>query len=87
MIYTVTWKPEAERRLAELWLAASDRQLLADAANNIERTLRQLGKRAGDLLSEPYRVITAPPLRAVFTAQAEDHVVNVIAVWRHESSD
>lgn len=56
MIYTVTWKPEAERRLAELWLAASDRQLLADAANNIERTLRQLGERAGDFLSEPYRV-------------------------------
>jgi hypothetical protein len=36
MKYTVVWKPSAEKRLAEIWMASSDRQRIADAADRID---------------------------------------------------
>ena len=48
MKYTVVWKPEAERRLAELWMKADNPQKLADAANLIERELGVAPDSVGD---------------------------------------
>jgi hypothetical protein len=36
MNYTVVWKHEAEDELADFWLAATDRQAVADAAHRLE---------------------------------------------------
>ncbi len=36
MNYTVVWRPSAERTLAQIWTAATDRQAIADAANLID---------------------------------------------------
>ena len=48
MKYTVVWKPEAERRLTELWMATDDPQGLADAANLIERELAIAPENVGE---------------------------------------
>ena len=40
MWYTVTWSPFAQDQLADLWLAAADRDALTRAAHEIDRTLR-----------------------------------------------
>jgi len=40
MIFTVVWRPEAERALADLWNRAEDRQAITDAADTIDALLR-----------------------------------------------
>ncbi len=37
--YTVVWHDDARDELARLWLAASNRQSISDAANTIDREL------------------------------------------------
>ncbi len=39
MRFTVTWHPSAEQELAEIWLEASDRERVAQAANTIDQVL------------------------------------------------
>jgi len=38
--YTVVWTPQARGHLANLWMAATNRQAVSDAANRIDRALR-----------------------------------------------
>jgi len=66
MRYTVVWKPEAERRLAELWMEADDPQRLADAANLIERELAIAPDHVGEQRVGPIRVVVVPPLECTF---------------------
>jgi hypothetical protein len=40
MRYTVIWSPETESELASIWMRASDQQAVSDAANSIDRQLR-----------------------------------------------
>ena len=54
MRYTVVWKPQAERRLAELWMEADDPERLADAANLIERELAIAPTAVGEQRTWPY---------------------------------
>ncbi|MBC7855311.1 MAG: hypothetical protein IAF94_17930, partial [Pirellulaceae bacterium] len=41
MKYTVIWEPDAANELARLWLDSTDRQTVADAANEIDRLLSE----------------------------------------------
>lgn len=41
MRYAVLWTPMAERDLAELWLAAPDREALRSAADTLDQGLRR----------------------------------------------
>jgi hypothetical protein len=41
MKYTVLWTPYAESKLAELWMQASSRQSVSEAADKIDEFLRQ----------------------------------------------
>jgi hypothetical protein len=48
MKYTVRWGADAERRLAELWLSATDQQAVADAADAIDASLGRNPLAAGE---------------------------------------
>jgi hypothetical protein len=61
MKYTVVWKPEAERRLTELWLEAVDPEGLANAANLIERELALVPASVGEQREGGERVVMVPP--------------------------
>jgi len=62
MRYTVVWKPEAERRLAELWMEADDPERFADAANLIERELAIAPASVGEQRVGSIRVVVVPPV-------------------------
>jgi len=81
MKYTVVWKPEAERRLAELWMESADQEKLADAANLLERELAVVPESLGEERDEDTRIVIAPPLGIHFRVHSEDRQVVVLTVW------
>lgn len=40
MRYTVNWRSKAQDELARIWLRASNRRAVTDAANRIDRLLK-----------------------------------------------
>ena len=82
MKYTVTWKPSAKGRLADIWLSAEDRAAIASAADRIDRLLASDPMDAGESRSGNDRILIASPLAVVFEVSELDCRVDVLAV-RH----
>lgn len=82
MNYTVTWKPSAKDRLAEIWMAAPDRFAVAGAANAIDRLLGVDPLRHGESRSGTCRILVVEPLAVVYDAHELDRLVEVLSV-RH----
>ena len=80
MKYTVVWKPEAERRLAEFWMQADDPERFADAANLIERELAVNLDSVGEQRIGSIRVVIVPPVGMHFRVNADDRQVLVLTV-------
>ena len=84
MRYTVVWKPEAERRLAELWMQSKDPERFADAANLIDRELATAPASVGEQRIGSIRVVVVSPVGIHFRVNAEDRQVLVLTVWSTE---
>jgi len=82
MTYTVVWRPSAERKLAEIWTGADDRQTVTDAANTIDALLRSRPLDAGESRVANIRILTVLPLSVYYDVHEEDRLVAVWAVWR-----
>lgn len=78
--YTVVWLRDAIDELGEIWLAASNRNVIAAASAEIDRNLATDASLKGRPLSEGLRVYDAPPLRAVFSVSDGDRKVEVARV-------
>ncbi len=81
MKYTVVWVPAAQDALARLWLRASDRQAVSDAADRIEVTLRHDPDRKVTPLGKLF-VYEAFPLAVLCAIDPGDCMVRVISVKR-----
>ncbi len=81
MNYTVIWKGEAERRLATLWINATDRKALTDAANRIDVLLSRDPEHLGESREAGRRVLLDPPLGVVFSVLPDARTVLVLTVW------
>ena len=81
MKYTVIWQPDAANELARLWLDSTDRQAVADAANEIDRLLSE------NPYDEKYEVvwgegaIAVLPLGVDFEVSGHDMKVTVSGIW------
>lgn len=77
---TVTWHPDAQSELACIWLDASERQAVADAANEIDRELSQDPDQKGE---EFYgdRLFVALPLAVTYAVFPDDLRVQILQVW------
>jgi hypothetical protein len=62
MKYTVIWRPLAEGKLAELWSAASDREAVGAAADEIDVRLGQAPQTEGESRWGATRILLVPPL-------------------------
>ena len=69
MRFTVTWHPEAEDELAELWISAEDRDAITAAVLAIDTALRSDALAKGEAVAENLRAFHAPPLRVLFCSQ------------------
>ena len=81
MKYTVIWKPSARRELAEIWNDASDRQAVADAANEIDRRLAVDPEHEGESRESGFRVIFITRLAASYHVSLSDRLVSVLRIW------
>lgn len=84
MSFTVVWKPEAERRLAEIWTDAADRNAVTRAAGIIDRALGDDPESLGESRNEGRRVLLEPPLGVIYRVSPADRMVTVVAVWTYE---
>ena len=87
MRYTVLWTVTAERSLADIWLNAQDRQLVADAANSIDHQLRYDAEERGESRESGRRILLAAPLGVKFRVVSDDRIVRVLHVWRFEQPE
>lgn len=80
MSYTVTWKPSAKAKLAEIWIAASDRTAITAAVSRIDALLRVNPGGQGESRAGISRIFIASPLAVVYDLREDDRVVNVLSV-------
>jgi hypothetical protein len=75
------WIP-VEQDLAELWVNASDRQAVTDAANLIDRLLTKDPLNVGESRDGNTRILIVPPLAVYYDVILDDHRVLIWQVWR-----
>jgi len=80
--YTVVWVESALDELADLWLAAPDREAITAAADAIDQELAVDAPSKGIELSEGLRALFSPPLRILFTVREVDRIAEVLRVKR-----
>jgi mRNA-degrading endonuclease RelE of RelBE toxin-antitoxin system len=81
MNYQVVWKPEAERRLTEIWLNATDRQAVTSASSMIDLRLSHDPASQGESREKNQRILYVFPLAVIFKVQSRSKIVRVLTVW------
>jgi hypothetical protein len=84
MNYTVLWLPDAEQELAALWLAAPDRKVVTQAANEIDQRLRRNAPNEGESRPDGLRILLVAPLGVLFGVEESRRIVQVVQVWCFE---
>lgn len=79
-MYTVVWLKSVHQEVGEIWLAASNRNAVTAASAEIDRELAVDAEVKGKPLSEGLRVYDAPPLRAVYSVDPENRLVEVCRI-------
>lgn len=82
MTHTVLWRPTAERKLAEIWTDAADRQAVTSAADEIDALLKSQPSEIGESRVANTRILTVAPLSVYYDVFEQDCLVAVWAVWR-----
>jgi hypothetical protein len=77
MRYTVTYTKDALDALARQWIAASDRNAMTNAGDEIDRILREDASKKGCNAGGGLRQLIVAPLIAEFTVEDNDRLVTV----------
>lgn len=75
--YTVVWLKTVFNDVGEIWLASPDRIAITAACAKIDHELATDADAKGDELSEGLRVLDSGPLRAVFSVDPRNRIVEV----------
>ena len=80
MQFTVTWHPSAEQELADIWLRVTDRAIVTQAANTIDRLLASDPLAQGE---EFYgeRILVVLPLAVTYAVSEQDRTAQILQVW------
>ena len=78
--YTVVWVSSAEDELTEIWLRTKNRNQVTKAVYQIDKALAQDPTNVGEELHEGLRTIVVPPLKAIFSINHDDRLVEVAVV-------
>lgn len=82
MKYTVVNTALADRQLAEIWLAANDRQKVADAFDRIESELRRDPWSVGRLHPDGWYVVSMSPIILSYFVSEDDRLVTILSIDR-----
>lgn len=81
MTYTVVWLPPALQALAAIWVAATDRNAVTRASNNIDRALGTDPQTVGRCLFDTVWEFSAPPLVVEYEIDDGNMIVSILFVW------
>jgi hypothetical protein len=81
--FTVIWMPEPEAKLVDLWITASDRDEVEEAANWIDRQLRINPLNKLTRVDDVY-FLRRDPLTVLCKVDVGDRMVSIIDVHRRE---
>ena len=81
MNFQVDWMPQAVTQLADLWLAATDRNAVTAAAHVVDQTLAVDADAVGRAVFDTVREYAYPPLGVEFEVIVADARVWVLTVW------
>lgn len=81
MRYTVIWTDTAEQNLAELWMAALDRNAMNSAANIVDQLLAEDPETRGEARFDTVRSLVIVPLGVDFEIIELDRIVYVLSAW------
>jgi hypothetical protein len=81
--WQVIWVTSAEQRLAALSIGASDRQAVADAANDIDRELATDPVNVGESRPGDTRIFHSQPLGVTYEVLPAKNLVRVLRVWSY----
>lgn len=81
MIFDVIWRPRAEKALAQLWLAAADRQAITIAAHSIDQQLRRDPNSIGESRTGATRILIVEPLAVLYEVIDDDRRAFVLSTW------
>ena len=80
MLFTVVWLSNALVHLADKWDAAPDRDLVLQAADQIDALLRFDPEAKGvDFYGD--RLLVVPSLHVVYRISPDDMLVEILHVW------
>ncbi len=81
MNYSVDWTPEADARLAEVWLNhPAARQAITEAQDRIDRLLAADPLRHAQSQVEGLYTLDEPPLRAQYEISEDERHATVVSV-------
>jgi hypothetical protein len=81
MKYTVTWAPEAESKLADLWSQAKNRESIRRACDELDALLSQRPRLLGESRGGSRRIAFAIPVAIEYEIFEADRLVVVLAIW------
>jgi plasmid stabilization system protein ParE len=79
--WDVIWIPNAEQKLAALWVQSADRQAIAVAANLIDGQLESTPESAGESRPNGRRILHSKPLGITYRVLLAQRQVQVLRVW------
>jgi hypothetical protein len=82
MKFSVIWEKSAEDHLAELWLAATDKEAIRSASDRIDVLLANDPSSVGESRVSNFRILFETPLAVLYDVKPSDRKVKVWAVWR-----
>ena len=85
MKYQVDWNDDAAADLAQLWIDATDRGLISEAAHRLDLALAESPLALGESRLGHIRIAFSAPLGIEFEVDESNHTVLVIAVWSFHS--
>lgn len=81
MRFTVIWMPFAQGRLADVWIAAPDRNAVTRACHYADELLAVDPQFLGDCSFDTVRTVVVGPLGVEFEVDDGDMQVRVLSVW------
>jgi hypothetical protein len=85
MKFTVVYLASAQDQLAEIWLAAEDKEEVRGAADEIERLLALRPQDVGEARVSNLRILILEPIAVLYDVRPSDRMVKVWAAWRWTS--
>lgn len=78
--YTVVWHVDAQAQLAKLWLDATDRQAVTQAADAVDVILALDAPTKGIAVEGDLQELILPPLQLLFGVSEPDRIVKIVNV-------